>query len=138
MFNIKSIIKENRTVKMIASSLYRMLKRNTCKCYGHNNVVLTNVCGLFLSNSNIRIWGNDNKVIFTEGDGVTNFSNLNISIHGNNNLICIGANSSGSGLCLNTEDDNNQILLGGHFVVDQIPNWRPLKEQQSLLERIVC
>lgn len=113
--NIKSIIKENRSVKVVASYLYRLLKHNTCKCYGRNNVVTTNVCGLFLSHSNIRIWGNGNQVIFTEGDGVTNFSNLNISIHGNNNLIRIGANSSGSGLCLNTEDDNNQILLGGAF-----------------------
>lgn len=115
--NIKSIIKRNRSVKVVASYLYRLLKRNTCKCYGRNNVVKTNVCGLFLSHCNIRIWGNGNQVIFTEGDGVTNFSNLNISIHGNNNLIRIGANSSGSGLCLNTEDDNNQILLGGGILL---------------------
>lgn len=115
MPNIKRIVKENPKVKYILSKLYRLLKHNSCKCYGSNNVVKTNVCGLFLSHCNIRIWGDNNQVIFNEGEGVTNFSNLNISIHGNNNIIRIGKNSSGSGLSLNMEDDNNQILLGEHF-----------------------
>ena len=37
--NIKSIINENRSVKVVAWYLYRLLKRNTCKCYGRNNML---------------------------------------------------------------------------------------------------
>lgn len=115
MASIKTIIKNNRQLKLLTSSLYRAFGRNTVRCHGANNRIVTNIPGLFLSKSKIQIWGNNNVIEFAESDGVTNFSHLSISIHGNNNLIRIGANSSGNHLSLNMEDDNNQILLGEHF-----------------------
>lgn len=115
MADIKTIIKNNRQIKQVTSCLYRFFGRNTIRCHGSNNRIVTNVPGLFLSNSRIQIWGSNNVIEFVEGDGVSNFSNLNISIHGDNNLIRVGANSSGNHLSLNMEDDNNQILLGEHF-----------------------
>lgn len=115
MSNIKTIIKNNRQLKLLTSYLYRACGRNTIRCHGSNNRIVTNIPGLFLLKSKIQICGNNNVIEFAEGDGVTNFSHLSISIHGNNNLIRIGANSSGNHLSLNMEDDNNQILLGEHF-----------------------
>ncbi len=112
--NIKNLIKKNDTFKSFLSWGYRLVKCNSVKCKGHGNRVKTNITGLFLSHSKIRVNGSNNEILFIEG-GVSSFDRLHININGNNNRVIILPWSSGSGLSINIEDDNNLVELGEYF-----------------------
>lgn len=69
---------------------------------------------------------------------MTHFTKLNITIRGNNNTIFIGSCSSGSGLSICIEDDNNRVVLGNHFTVGPNTELAAIEELLLNLETIVC
>ncbi len=116
---MKSYIKTHSWAYNLLAKIYRFLGRNKVIVRGRWNQYSLNVPGLFLAHARIVIHGNNNKLIFLPNKlgEVTHFTKLNITIHGNNNIITIGSCSSGSGFSICMEDDNNRVVLGRQFTV---------------------
>ena len=116
---MKSYIKTHTWAYNLLARVYRFLGHNKVIIRGKGNQFSLNVPGLFLANANIKLNGDNNKLIFSPNKPgeVTHFTKLNITIRGNNNTIFIGSCSSGSGLSICIEDDNNRVVLGNHFTV---------------------
>lgn len=116
LHSIKCAIKSSPFLIAKTSSLYRIGGRifNKIKLKGKNNIIETNVPGLFLSHFNLSIRGNNNCIRFKPG-GISHIRGLRISITGDNNTIEIGANTSCSDFSICVEDNCNEVLLGDGF-----------------------
>lgn len=117
---MKSYIKNHRWAYNLSSRIYRIIGRNKISIRGGkgNNIDLK-VPGLFISKSRFVVDGNNNSVIFMPNKigKVTHLSRLSIKIYGNDNTIIIGAHSSGDGLSISIENNNNKVILGKGFTV---------------------
>jgi acetyltransferase-like isoleucine patch superfamily enzyme len=109
--NTKEILLEYPFIKNTASRIFWLLGRNRVKIKGRNNVIVHS--GAFLRRCSIAINGSNNLIIIS-GNGITRLHDCKIKITGNNNVLRIGDSVSTS-ICVNMEDDGNQIILGDHF-----------------------
>ncbi len=106
-----SIIGKLRTdpkLRRITACIYSLLGHNCKKIKGIGNEVITQ--GTFRKGCKIRVYGNNNRIVFAES--VYRISNINISIYGDDNQILIGENFATDGLCFSVEDNNNKIIVG--------------------------
>lgn len=117
--NPKTFIKKHFFANYMLAKVYRLFGRNKFDIKGQDNKINCNVSGLYLSHAKIFIRGNRNLLLFSSNKvgEVTHFEKLNVSIWGNDNTITIGSHSSGNGLRISIEDDNNHIILGDRFTV---------------------
>lgn len=116
LHSIKSAVKSSPFLIAMTSLIYRSCGRifNKIKLKGQNNIIETNVPGLFLSHFNLSIRGNNNCIRFRPG-GISYIRGLRISITGDNNTIEIGTDTSCYGLIICIEDNGNKVLLGNRF-----------------------
>lgn len=116
---MRTYIKNHAWINKLLARLYYFFGHNKIICRGQKNRLEMKVSGVYLSYIQIVINGNNNELRFipNEPGYITHFRKLNIKISGNNNLITIGSHSSGNGLSICIENDNNKIILGNHFTV---------------------
>lgn len=111
--NIKHLLKSNKYILNCASIICRLLAFNRKRVKGKHNLIKASLPGLFLCKSRIKVVGNGNKIIFKPS--ISWLKNVDIIIHGNNNIIEFGESLSCDGLRICIEDDNNKIILGDKF-----------------------
>ena len=109
--NPKEILLKYPILKKTASMLFWLSCRNRVKINGRNNEIVHS--GAFLRRCGITINGSNNQILIS-GNGITRLHDCKIKIFGNNNVLKIGDSVSTS-ICVNMEDDGNQIILGDHF-----------------------
>lgn len=110
--SLRNIISRNKQLKSFASILFSFPFTNRLVNKGHSNEIST--MGAFMRNCDIRIYGNNNKIIVDTTD-FTKLTDLKIEIHGDNNTLKIGRRVSTGHLSLCMEDNNNSIILGDCF-----------------------
>ena len=101
-------LRTDQNLRRYAAAIYSALSRNKTTVKGSGNEIITT--GTFRKGCKIRIFGNNNKIVFAESQ--YGICNVNISIYGNDNLLRIGKDFATDGLSFSIEDDKNQILLG--------------------------
>lgn len=101
-------LRTNHNLRILASKVYSLIGSNSCKLKGKDNQLVTK--GTFRRHCKIRVYGDNNRIVFAES--LYGIRNVMINIFGNNNLIQIGKNFATDGLCFSIEDDNNKIILG--------------------------
>ena len=111
--NVKHLLRSNKYILNCASFLCRLLALNRKRIKGKYNSITTSVPGLFLLRSRIKVVGNSNVIIFKPS--ISWLKNIDIIVHGNNNIIELGEGLSCDGLRICIEDDNNKIILGDKF-----------------------
>jgi len=108
--SLKNSIKNgNRTIIYLSSLVYFFISSNVIRKKGKQNSIEWK--GNYLKNCNIKIYGNNNRIIF-EPYGINRLTNAKIYILGNNNLIKIGYKNIMLSADLYIEDDNNEISFG--------------------------
>lgn len=108
--SLKNSIKNgNRTIIYLSSLVYFYLSSNVIRKKGKQNSIEWK--GNYLKNCSIKIFGNNNRIIF-EPYGINRLTNAKIYILGNNNLIKIGYKNIMLSADLYIEDDNNEISFG--------------------------
>lgn len=106
--NIVSIIRTVPQLRRITSYIYSLFGHNSTRLKGTGNAVITSCT--YRKGCKIRVYGNNNKIVFAES--IYRISNVIISIYGNGNQILIGENFATDGLSFSVEDDNNRIIVG--------------------------
>ena len=106
--SIVSKLRTDQKWRKVAAYIYSLLGHNSTKLKGSGNEVITQ--GTFRKGCNIRVYGNNNRIVFSES--IYGISNVRISIYGNDNEILIGENFATDGLSFSVEDNNNKIIVG--------------------------
>lgn len=108
--SLKNSIKNgNRTFIYLSSLVYFLISANVIRKKGKQNLIEWK--GNYLKNCNIKIFGNNNRIII-EPYGINRLTNSKLYISGNNNIIKIGYKNIMVSADLYIEDDNNEISFG--------------------------
>lgn len=108
--NIRNIIKNNFGFRRVAATLYSQAGCNRRTVNGRGNSIETGVT--FRKGWKIRIYGDNNKIIVADSSFL--IKNVEITIHGNDNIIELGRDFATDGLRFSIEDNGNIIRLGKH------------------------
>jgi acetyltransferase-like isoleucine patch superfamily enzyme len=108
--SLKNIIKGgNKNFIRLSSIIFFLISSNVIRKKGRQNSIQWK--GNYLKNCNIKIIGNNNKIMF-EPYGINRLTDTKIYIYGNDNIIRIGYKNIIISADLYIEDDNNEISFG--------------------------